>query len=138
MWTSSLDGALGSSDQFTKSGLTEGQHEITVSATENGEVSTKIIYLTIYDSEKNLGDENDGQCMGGNPINLITGNKYHEELDFSTSTELPIFVKRSYNSASKYKGLFGYGWSSNIEERVEYDETAQQAEVVKYGRCPAI
>lgn len=131
LWTSSLDGALGSSDQFTKSGLTEGQHEITVSATENGEVSTKIIYLTIYDSEKNLGDENDGQCMGGNPINLITGNKYHEELDFSTSTELPIFVKRSYNSASKYKGLFGYGWSSNIEERVEHDETAQQAEVVK-------
>lgn len=131
LWDSNLDGSLGEGNQFSKSELTEGQHEITISATENGETNTKTIYLTIYDSEKNLGDENDGQCMGGNPINLVTGNKYHEEVDFSTSTEMPLFVKRSYNSASKYKGVFGYGWSSNIEERVEYDETAQQAEVVK-------
>ena len=37
---------------------------------------------------------------------------------------------RSYNSASNHKGIFGYGWSSNIEERVEHNSDAQQVEVV--------
>lgn len=130
-WYSSLDGQIGSGSQFSRDEMTEGQHLVEVSATENGQTRSQLLYLTVYDSEKNLGDENDGQCMGGNPINLLTGNKYHEEQDFSTATEMPLFVTRSYNSASKETGLFGYGWSSNIEERVEHNATSEQAEVVE-------
>jgi len=130
-WYSSLDGQIGSGSQFSRDEMSEGQHLVEVSAAENGQTRSQLLYLTVYDSEKNLGDENDGQCMGGNPINLLTGNKYHEEQDFSTATEMPLFVTRSYNSASKEIGLFGYGWSSNIEERVEHNATSEQAEVVE-------
>ncbi len=32
---------------------------------------------------------------------------------------LPLLVERTYNSRSLYKGLFGYGWCSNLETRLE-------------------
>ena len=32
---------------------------------------------------------------------------------------LPLLVERSYNSRSLYKGMFGYGWCSNLETRLE-------------------
>ncbi|WP_230390659.1 RHS repeat-associated core domain-containing protein [Reinekea sp. G2M2-21] len=129
-WQSDLAGSLGSTKQFSLSGLEEGLHSITATTTVEGETTSRNFVITIYDSEKNMGDQNDGQCFGGNPINLITGNKYHSEVDFSTKTEMPLHIKRSYNSTSKSVGLFGYGWSSNIEERVDYDAEAEQASVV--------
>lgn len=131
-WVSDIDGLIGSGYAFNLVSMSEGKHEITATATatENGETDTQTIYLTIYDKEKNLGDQNDGQCFGGNPINLITGNKFLEETDFSTNTELPLYLKRSYNSSSSHTGLFGYGWSSNIEERVEHNAVTQQTKVV--------
>ena len=32
---------------------------------------------------------------------------------------LPIMVERTYNSRSLYRGMFGYGWCSNLETRLE-------------------
>ena len=32
---------------------------------------------------------------------------------------LPLLVERTYNSRSLYKGMFGYGWCSNLETRLE-------------------
>lgn len=32
---------------------------------------------------------------------------------------LPLLVERTYNSRSLYRGLFGYGWCSNLETRLE-------------------
>jgi len=32
---------------------------------------------------------------------------------------LPLLVERSYNSRSLYRGMFGYGWCSNLETRLE-------------------
>ena len=129
-WISNVNGGIGTGYTFSSTNLSAGPHEITVTATQNGQTDTKKIYLTVYDVEKNLGNANPGQCHGGNPINLFTGNKYHDEVDFSTSTESPIFIKRSYNSTSDHIGVFGYGWTSNIEERVEHDVAAKQASVV--------
>lgn len=129
-WISDIDGSIGSGMSFDSANLSEGKHDITVTVSMNGETDIQTLFSTIYDSQKNLGDENEGQCFGGNPINLISGNKYHEEVDFSTSTELPLYLKRSYNSNSMKVGLFGVGWSSNIEERVEHNVAAQQASVV--------
>ena len=129
-WQSDRVGSLGNSKSFNLSGLAEGLHTITVTATDGGETDSHSFVFTIYDAEKNMGDQTDGQCFGGNPINLLTGNKYHSEIDFSTATETPLYLKRSYNSASKYLSIFGRGWSSNIEERIEHNLEAQQASVV--------
>ena len=32
---------------------------------------------------------------------------------------LPLLIERTYNSRSLYRGLFGYGWCSNLETRLE-------------------
>ena len=32
---------------------------------------------------------------------------------------LPLLVERTYNSRSLYRGMFGYGWCSNLETRLE-------------------
>lgn len=100
-WVSDRDGSIGTGYGFNNSNLTEGPHTITVTATQNGETDTKTVRLTIYDRQKNQGDKNDGNCFGGNPINLLTGNKYHEETDFSTTTESPLYLNRAYNSTSR-------------------------------------
>ena len=36
-----------------------------------------------------------------------------------TGTGLPLMIERTYNSRSLYKGIFGYGWCSNLETRLE-------------------
>ena len=38
---------------------------------------------------------------------------------FLSSSNLPLSIQRTYNSRSLYKGMFGYGWCSNLETRVE-------------------
>ena len=32
---------------------------------------------------------------------------------------IPLLIERTYNSRSLYRGLFGYGWCSNLETRVD-------------------
>ena len=32
---------------------------------------------------------------------------------------LPLLIERTYNSRSLYRGMFGYGWCSNLETRLE-------------------
>ena len=36
-----------------------------------------------------------------------------------TGTGLPLMIERTYNSRSLYQGMFGYGWCSNLETRLE-------------------
>ena len=38
---------------------------------------------------------------------------------FLPSSNLPLSITRTYNSRSLYKGMFGYGWCSNLETKVE-------------------
>ncbi len=129
-WISDISGPIGTGNSFDLSDLPEGKHEITVSVTLNNETDTKSLFLTVYDRQKNQGNKSDGICFGGNPINLLSGNKYHEETDFSTATELPLYLYRGYNSTSRESGIFGYGWSSNITEHIEHNVAAQQAAVI--------
>jgi RHS repeat-associated protein len=56
----------------------------------------------------------------GNPINLITGNKYQQEVDMpALPGELGLEVVRHYNSAHSRpdgpNGLFGKGWRLSYE-----------------------
>ncbi|WP_316365449.1 phospholipase effector Tle1 domain-containing protein [Candidatus Thiodiazotropha sp. CDECU1] len=52
----------------------------------------------------------------GNPIHVVTGNKYQQEPDLSPLPgSLGLLFKRHYNSHSKYKGPLGYGWSHSYD-----------------------
>ncbi|MES9970362.1 MAG: DUF6531 domain-containing protein, partial [Candidatus Thiodiazotropha sp.] len=52
----------------------------------------------------------------GNPIHVVTGNKYQQEPDLSPLPgALGLLFKRHYNSHSGYKGPMGYGWSHSYD-----------------------
>ncbi|MEW8105817.1 MAG: DUF6531 domain-containing protein [Candidatus Thiodiazotropha endolucinida] len=58
----------------------------------------------------------------GNPIHVVTGNKYQQEVDL---TPLPgtlgLLFKRHYNSHSQYTGPLGHGWSHSYDLSLKPD-----------------
>lgn len=55
----------------------------------------------------------------GNPVNLITGNKYQASLDFRTADSLLMF-KRHYNSINAGFNIgLGYGWRSTYDVSID-------------------
>lgn len=71
---------------------------------------------------------------GGNPINLISGNKFQEEIDLAPLPGvLGLEFKRYYNSLSAHAGLTGAGWRSSYET-VLYDMGGQLQIVQADGR----
>lgn len=71
----------------------------------------------------NRGDRQDVQDASekdcperrGNPIVVTTGNKIEPEVDFESSGEAPLTLRRTYNSFWKYPGLFGRYWVSSFD-----------------------
>lgn len=61
-------------------------------------------------------------CKRGNPIDVLSRNKYQRETDFTGPGQLPLRIDRHYNSSfsgsDEFEGLFGRGWSSNLEQRI--------------------
>ncbi len=47
----------------------------------------------------------------GNPINVVTGNKYQRETDLTLPGVLAPEFTRHYNSRGIYRGPMGYGWT---------------------------
>lgn len=56
------------------------------------------------DGAKQLGPCNDCESLVGNPVNLTTGNKYHEETDYRASGPFPLEYTRRYNSLAHRAG----------------------------------
>ncbi|MEK6282278.1 MAG: RHS repeat-associated core domain-containing protein [Acidobacteriota bacterium] len=85
--------------------------------------TTEVLSLTVY-----VGDTDDDPNNGptscnaniGEPVNVTNGNVYLDQTDY----RLPGFgagleIKRTYNSALKRDALFGYGWSSILDESIQ-------------------
>lgn len=55
----------------------------------------------------------------GKPINVTNGNMYLEQTDYRLPGKGDGFeITRTYNSRNQTAGLFGYGWSSILDESV--------------------
>ncbi len=83
---------------------------------------TQMITITLQ-----AGDSDDSVNSGktscenevGKPVNVSNGNMYIEQTDY----RLPGFgegleITRTYNSKKQSAGLFGYGWSSILDESI--------------------
>ena len=58
----------------------------------------------------------------GNPIHVVTGNKYQAETDLSPLPgALGLTFTRHYNSQSRYKGPLGYGWTHSYDVTLRQD-----------------
>jgi YD repeat-containing protein len=74
------------------------------------------------DHRRNFGITSCDQ-KAGNPVNLGTGNKFQQEVDFTVKTPGPeLAFKRFYNSQSTYNGPLGYGWTHNYNLFIEDEE----------------
>jgi RHS repeat-associated protein len=54
----------------------------------------------------------------GNPVDLVTGNKYRHEVDLRASAIVPFVLARHYNSRNRFDGPLGVGWSHSFETRI--------------------
>lgn len=58
-------------------------------------------------------------AAGGRPIDLATGNTYIEQADLRVpGLGGGLNLSRTWNSQTPSYGMFGLGWSSNVEERI--------------------
>jgi hypothetical protein len=56
--------------------------------------------------------------MGGNPINLGTGNKYQDEVDFVDPRNGLLTLRRAYNSQGFDVTTLGRGWRHSFERSI--------------------
>jgi RHS repeat-associated protein len=83
------------------------------------------------DPEGGQGVPKTCNTLEGNPVNVMTGNKYEEVLDLSVSTPgIPLEFRRSYNSRVIHDGKLGYGWTHNFNLSLEVLESNQPKRVV--------
>lgn len=54
----------------------------------------------------------------GNPVDLVTGNKYRRELDLQIPGRQTFVFARHYNSRNRFAGPMGVGWSHSFETRI--------------------
>ena len=92
---------------------------------------TDVFYLYQTGPDNDLTGSSGGNpspvgCTEGNPIVYSTGNKIEPELDFQTTGEVPLYLKRTYNHYWNRKGLFGKYWVSNFDLKVEKSADSQK------------
>jgi RHS repeat-associated protein len=54
----------------------------------------------------------------GNPVDLVTGNKYRHEVDLRLPGAVPLVFARHYNGLARQAGALGVGWSHSFETRL--------------------
>ena len=61
-------------------------------------------------------------CVAGNPVNIFTGNAFHESIDFTLNDFAEINLTRTHNSlGTEVSGIFGAGWTSNFDKFISFD-----------------
>jgi len=65
---------------------------------------------------------NGDQCeMTGNPIHILSGNKYQKEIDYQPAHSSSLLkLVRYYNSRAEIYGSFGNKWTSNLDVSIGY------------------
>lgn len=57
-----------------------------------------------------------GNTYSGDPVNMVTGNMYHNETDIDLAVRggQRIVLQRAYNSRKGVDGPFGFGWTHSL------------------------
>ena len=59
--------------------------------------------------------------LGGDPVNLVTGNLYHAERDLVIpARDLPFVLERTYNKLDAVDGPFGFGWTHSFQHSLRF------------------
>ncbi|WP_438484944.1 DUF6531 domain-containing protein [Streptomyces sp. S186] len=91
-------------------------------------------------SRPGQASEGNGSCRtGGDPVDVVSGQMITSKTDVDLPGLLPLVLRRSYASGYQAGRLFGPGWSSTLDVRVEVDARGIQyvgddAEILHYPR----
>ncbi|WP_070019727.1 DUF6531 domain-containing protein [Streptomyces nanshensis] len=64
---------------------------------------------------RNAGDK----CLGGDPIDMATGEVFQHQTDLELPGVLPLVVERTHISGYRNGRFFGPSWASTLDERLE-------------------
>jgi len=65
----------------------------------------------------------------GDPIDIVTGAFYIDEIDLILPGSFPLKIRRNYNNQNPLQGVFGYGWKLSLNPSlVEQDNLRYAAE----------
>jgi RHS repeat-associated protein len=70
----------------------------------------------------------------GKPVDVASGDMYHEMTDLRVQGPLPIEFTRRYDSRSTYDGPMGFGWQHSFSVRLEPGGTGQEVLVDREAR----
>jgi RHS repeat-associated protein len=83
--------------------------------------------------------EGNGGCdgKGGDPVDVVSGQMITDKIDVDLPGLLPLTIRRAYASGFGGGRLFGPGWSSTLDQRLEIDHQGIQyvgddAQVLRY------
>ncbi|EGM79575.1 RHS repeat-associated core domain protein [Rheinheimera sp. A13L] len=80
-------------------------------------------YKPIYKSEERDPDgkpvDEDCDSTAGNPITISSGMKVENATDFTGTEDFPLSIKRRYSSVNQHQGVFGPGWHSPFDQRLD-------------------
>ncbi|TRX57221.1 RHS repeat domain-containing protein [Thalassomonas sp. M1454] len=98
--------------QATSYWAPESPVEFTVTVKEGRDPDKEDDFTTeVLDVGRNQGKPRQCEALVGNPINIITGNKYEEAVDLANDSEFGIEFVRYYNSTSNVELDMGPKWS---------------------------
>ncbi|MDD3315659.1 MAG: DNRLRE domain-containing protein [Syntrophaceticus sp.] len=89
-------------------------------------VPTGDVYVTVVDNLSGLGIEEFWQYVTDpfdNNINSANGNLVVQKPIVNLTGRSPCDIDITYNSRSTVSGLFGYGWSSDIDQKLKEDSS---------------
>ncbi|MFI9387894.1 DUF6531 domain-containing protein [Kutzneria sp. NPDC052558] len=61
------------------------------------------------------------KCVGGDPVDLVTGDVLMTQLDLALPGALPLLLSRTHQSSYRAGRLFGPSWASTLDQRLEID-----------------
>ena len=67
----------------------------------------------------------DLSTFAGDPVNLVSGNFYHSEIDITLKGRggLNFVFERTYNSHMRKDGPLGYGWTHSFNHQLSFHDT---------------
>ncbi|MFD4477473.1 DUF6531 domain-containing protein [Streptomyces sp. NPDC058471] len=63
----------------------------------------------------------ENRCLGGDPIDMVSGEMLMEQTDVELPGLLPLILRRTHLSTYEWGRWFGPSWASTLDERLELD-----------------
>ena len=91
------------------------------------------------DNNKKIDDIQNGanSQKSGDPVRLTDGCYEQDEIDLSIGVNPRVEIKRKYNSQNIISSSFGYGWTTNLDERIILGTDANVTELKELYRLCA-